>query len=548
MPDRTTPLRLILYIDEINPGNPLRPDKARTTQAIYDCFADWPQWALQRSSVWLLFGVIRTSLVLKLPAGISQLMRYIMNVFFSKDGQSFTRGCLINYKGESVLVRAAFTGFLADEKAHKEIWECKGASGTKPCISCKNVTRFLDVVDHDYLVGIDVIDYRRMDPHTNETVFAMADRLHAVKIGGVTSKKDFEAMQQMLGLNYHPEGILNDAHLRSIIRPVDHTLRDWMHVFVSGGVAGTELSLLIQEMRKHGVTEAMLVEFGGRFKFPRAQGKLDTSVWTDSKIGDESLRAFASEILSMLPIMSCFLSEVVGPLNILPEHVSCFQKLVKVIQILSMGPHAAVSQAGTLQAAIVDHHTSFRRLYPEHIKPKFHHGMHIPHNITYAGVLMSCFVTERKHRAVKREALTIFRYYEHTLVASMVNQQAEDFRVGLVLQGTTLKNPREVRANGTTLLTAKGALLPCGEVHADDLLALEGKQLGRAHAFWQEVGRSDIVIELFVYRCTAPDYLSWSANGGRLAFVRSEACLAPVVWAAKIDGVRIIQPRAWQSE
>ena len=45
--DPTTPLRLILYIDEVNPGNPLRPDRGRTTHAIQWSFADWPAWTLQ---------------------------------------------------------------------------------------------------------------------------------------------------------------------------------------------------------------------------------------------------------------------------------------------------------------------------------------------------------------------------------------------------------------------------------------------------------------------------------------------------------------------
>ena len=49
--DATTPLRLVICIDEVNPGNPLRPDQRRSTHAIYWSFADWPAWALQRASM-----------------------------------------------------------------------------------------------------------------------------------------------------------------------------------------------------------------------------------------------------------------------------------------------------------------------------------------------------------------------------------------------------------------------------------------------------------------------------------------------------------------
>ena len=75
------PLRIVLYIDEVTPGNPLRPDKGRSTQSIYWRFADWPQWALRRAGAWLLFGVVRSSLVSELQAGESGLMRHVMKIF-----------------------------------------------------------------------------------------------------------------------------------------------------------------------------------------------------------------------------------------------------------------------------------------------------------------------------------------------------------------------------------------------------------------------------------------------------------------------------------
>ena len=75
------PTKLVIYIDEICPGNPLRPDKARTLQAIYWCFADWPQWVLQRTAAWPTFGVLRSSLAQKLPGGVAQLMKMVLLTF-----------------------------------------------------------------------------------------------------------------------------------------------------------------------------------------------------------------------------------------------------------------------------------------------------------------------------------------------------------------------------------------------------------------------------------------------------------------------------------
>ena len=56
-------LNLILYIDEVVPGNPLRHDKGRTLQAIYYAFAEWPDWVLCRTGAWPIFGFLRSNVV-----------------------------------------------------------------------------------------------------------------------------------------------------------------------------------------------------------------------------------------------------------------------------------------------------------------------------------------------------------------------------------------------------------------------------------------------------------------------------------------------------
>jgi hypothetical protein len=328
----------------------LRPDKGRSTQAIYWCFADWPAWALQRSGVWLLFGVVRSSLVEDLPAGESQLMRRVLNVFFPKKGPSFAHQCILCCPGGGKFVcRATFAGFLADEKAHKEILEAKGASGTKPCVSCKNIAQFLDLPDDNpaYLQSISCIDYDKLDYHTNDTWFEMADKLEKNK--PILRKAAFAKLEQALGLSYNAEGLMWDQHLRTIIRPVDNCIRDWMHTLVSGGVAGTEMSLLLQALRNEGVSYEQVQQYAIMFVLPRSRGTLDKSCWTENRISDDQLRSSASEQLSMVPILFCFLEDVIKPMNILLEHIKCFALLRGILEILSLGPHQAMSHIDALK-------------------------------------------------------------------------------------------------------------------------------------------------------------------------------------------------------
>ena len=123
------PMKLIIYIDEVCPGNPLRPEKSRTLQAIYWAFVDWPQWMLQRTAAWPVFGTIRSTLVKELAGGVAYLMLRILSVFFSDSGQSMERGLTIVNAKEPLLITAVFAGFLCDEKAHNEVADTKGASG-----------------------------------------------------------------------------------------------------------------------------------------------------------------------------------------------------------------------------------------------------------------------------------------------------------------------------------------------------------------------------------------------------------------------------------
>ena len=130
-------LRLVLYIDEVCPGNPLRHDKGRTLQALYWCFAEWPAWLLARTGAWCCLGVLRSSIVKDFPGGISQLMTIVLRCFFPRGGRSIRDGLILTSQdGRSFMVKAEFGGFLGDEKALKEINDSKGASGASDYIEC----------------------------------------------------------------------------------------------------------------------------------------------------------------------------------------------------------------------------------------------------------------------------------------------------------------------------------------------------------------------------------------------------------------------------
>ena len=53
------------------------------------------------------------------------------------------------------------------------------------------------------------------------------------------SEGKFGELETRLGFNHCENGLLLDTTIRVIYKPVDHTLRDWMHTFCSDGVANS---------------------------------------------------------------------------------------------------------------------------------------------------------------------------------------------------------------------------------------------------------------------------------------------------------------------
>jgi hypothetical protein len=123
-----TPGHIIVYVDEICPGNPFRPDKSRTLQCIYWCFSQWPQWLISRSAAWPCFGILRTELQDWIPGGVSGFMRKILLLMFMGE-HSFDTGVVLVVDSKRLLIRGVFDGFLADLKALKEASGLKGSSG-----------------------------------------------------------------------------------------------------------------------------------------------------------------------------------------------------------------------------------------------------------------------------------------------------------------------------------------------------------------------------------------------------------------------------------
>ena len=123
-----TNFNVILYLDEICPGNPFRPDKARKLWSMYWACLEWPSWLIARSGFWPILGLIKSSTLNALAGGEGMLWKCIMQLF--KGGIRLQ----IVYKEQRIPISLTYKGTLADEAALKAVNDFKGASGIRFCM------------------------------------------------------------------------------------------------------------------------------------------------------------------------------------------------------------------------------------------------------------------------------------------------------------------------------------------------------------------------------------------------------------------------------
>ena len=112
-----------------------------------------------KEELWFPLLTVRTDVVGRAKSGISQVFAESIKLFFglcgtdmSASGISLKSPCGVMYR---LFARLAM--ILQDGGAHKAVFGCKGDSGTKMCMLCRNlVAEESDVVDED---GDNVLTY-----------------------------------------------------------------------------------------------------------------------------------------------------------------------------------------------------------------------------------------------------------------------------------------------------------------------------------------------------------------------------------------------------
>ena len=210
---------------------------------------------------------------------------------------------------------------IGDEKAIKQAFSLKGASGNLCCGCCKNVTSLRsDLARHDaesYLVSTACVDVSRFDVHSDESFFEFVDYVRDQS--AVLGVGAFEDLLKQVGMSWEPEGLVFDRSIRSRVPFISTVYYDWMHCLLQGGVAAIEVSMFLRKtLQCHPeLTMDDINDFIEAWHVPAQWRRLPKRFLKESRFSKSPayLKCYNSELLVFLLILRRFVEMVLCPLD-----------------------------------------------------------------------------------------------------------------------------------------------------------------------------------------------------------------------------------------
>jgi len=451
-PTPEEPWHLVLYSDEVTPGNVLSTNNKRKFQAMYWSFLEFGTNALSREESWFTVLAEASSSVSEASAGLSQVFGSIVKLFFDPDGFDFSSaGINLPFDDGDIRLWAKLGVVIQDGGAHKSVWSSRGDAASKYCLLCKNLfTADSAICDSDgtALLTCTAITLGELVPSTDEELRTNARFLESR--AATMSNDEFVLLQQSLGLTHHPHAILLDRSLDSVLRPTEVYMHDWMHCLFVDGVVNLVVVLLFEAFINVGV-KAVWETFSTyleQWHWPgRIHGDYLADIFAASRKDKHRavnhIKCQASDLLSVLPVLALFVQKVLLSLHVCQAECAALLALADLVDIVVSTARTKVEPATLLAQVHLFLEKFVAAFGADYLTPKCHWLLHLPECLLKFGVLLNCFALERKHRIAKRYATELQNTSKDpskSLLSEVVNHQlgmmdrpgAFVFEVGLV--------------------------------------------------------------------------------------------------------------------
>ena len=432
------PWSLIMYSDEVVPGNVLAPMPSRKCQVVYYSFLEFGFETLCHEDAWFCITVKRSKLVNKAAGSMGQVVGSLLKLFFPARGLSLaSTGMLLPRVDEFGCSATRFFAKLGivvqDGAAHKQVWSTRGDGSIGFCSLCLGlVTAGSGLADYDTtgLIQANVTYDNQLCFASTADMIRNARRVAALR--GTMNNDEFTMHQQALGYTYYPYSILCDPELDGIIDPAKQYMHDWMHGLMANGVFNTITHMFLEacydQHRGNSHIYQVVGEYIKGWRWPRSVGstsKLHEIFDLKRRKGNTDgghLRCQASEGLSAYPVLAHFVRSVlISSANpdehTCPEECKVFLALVDVLEMIQAIPHGCIA-ADMLRTAVHSFLNQMVSVFDIDVWPKAHWMLHFPRHLEEHEALLSCFVHERKHKTIRRVGNDMFNtpHFDITVV------------------------------------------------------------------------------------------------------------------------------------
>ena len=255
------PWGLVLYSDEVLPGNALSFANLRKLWSVYWTIFEFGQCVLADEHAWFCVAAERSENVKEFDGGIAQLFTVLLKYMFAGPGHQLQNsGVLLDlYGGGSVRTFLELRMFLQDGGAHKQVFCLKGDGGHHMCIECRNLYSVANAItehaelgdaDTEHLLTCSLVNYGEMDFATDADVRGTVLRLADV---AAFRPAELELRQRACGFNHERFNMILDPALDNVVNPITQKAHDWMHAMVVHGVWNVVLVLLVSSLKAAGM-------------------------------------------------------------------------------------------------------------------------------------------------------------------------------------------------------------------------------------------------------------------------------------------------------
>ena len=413
-------LRLLLYYDELTPGDAFAPDNRRKHWVIYTAFMEFGQACLSREEAWLPIGIIRNTMVKKIDGGISNVIRLLLRSWCG-------RPMMLKELQELITIGSVCN--LADLDAHRAVSQLMGTSSLRPCTKCRNVMKkgHKSCTARSWQVDITCKDFQKFDIATDEDIFqalGLLQKTHEATVARAPRARvprgtvTVAELEKAHGLHRDPYSMYMDMSLRNYVQPVRGVMYDPMHTMYQNGVFTIGVSQFLLVLRKVGKRHFSHIAdfFDGDWQVPLfLQSKLGNlrRMWTPKR--EEAMlrkkgkliKASASEQLGVYPMLRKIAAVICNSAADMQPHFECFEALCDLADALNDAKRCRFDDRkehhDKMMLLLVRYYKLQGELYGDaSTKPKAHVMFHIISDFLTNGCILDCFALERMNLLPKR--------------------------------------------------------------------------------------------------------------------------------------------------